>query len=119
MFDKARTLEATSSYLMLHTRAVHNNKKVRMKTVSVHAPAHATQVADRLFFAWLSSAVLVMAVTGFARTYILVPFMGLPEGTLPATALVHFHAAISFSWCVLLLAQSYLVVAGNVQQHAG
>ena len=88
-----------------------------MRSASVHGPAKATPAADRLFFAWLSLAVLAMAVAGFVRTYILVPFIGVPAGSLPATALVHFHAAISFSWCVLLLVQSCLVVAGNVQLH--
>jgi hypothetical protein len=84
----------------------------------VNGPATATPAADRLFFAWLALAILSMAVAGFTRTYILVPFVGLPAGSLPPTVLVHFHAAISFAWCVLLLAQSSLVVAGHTLRHS-
>jgi hypothetical protein len=73
--------------------------------------------AERQFFAWLSMAILAIAILGFLRNYILVPFIGLPDGLLAATAWVHVHAAIFFSWCLLLAIQSWLVVAGRVSPH--
>lgn len=73
--------------------------------------------AERRFFAWLSIAILTIALLGFLRNYILVPFAGLPEGLLPATGWVHVHAAIFFSWCVLLALQSWLVVLGRMALH--
>lgn len=73
--------------------------------------------AERQFFAWLSMAILAMALLGFLRNYILVPFAGLPDGLLPATGWVHLHAAIFFSWCLLLAIQSWLVVSGRLAPH--
>jgi hypothetical protein len=73
--------------------------------------------AERRFFAWLSVAVLAMAVAGFTRTYLLVPALGLPEGTLAPTPLVHIHASIFFGWCVLLVVQSWLVTQGRTDRH--
>lgn len=73
--------------------------------------------AERQFFAWLSIAILAMALLGFLRNYILVPFVGLPDGLLPATGWVHLHAAILFSWCLLLAIQSWLVVSGRLAPH--
>lgn len=86
-------------------------------------PASPTSVAssplarERRFFAWLSAAILAAAVLGFARTYLLVPVLGLPADMLPATPLVHLHGAVFFAWCVALLAQSWLVAAGRVRLH--
>lgn len=87
--------------------------------VSTSAPVvrHGTLADERRFFAWLSGAILAMAVIGFARTYLLVPLLGLPGGMLPATPLVHLHGAAFFTWCVVLLAQSCLVAAGRVRLH--
>ena len=55
-----------------------------------------------------------LAIVGFARTYLLVPALGRPADTLPATPLVHLHAATFFAWCVLMLAPSCLVAGGSV-----
>jgi hypothetical protein len=72
---------------------------------------------ERRFFAWLSVAILAMAVAGFLRSYVLLPVLGLPEDSLAPTALVHIHAAIFFAWCVLLAVQCWLVVANRGVQH--
>lgn len=72
---------------------------------------------EQRFFAWLAVAILAMAVAGFLRTYLLVPQLGLPAGSLPFTPLVHVHAALSFGWCILLVVQSWLVVSGRTLQH--
>lgn len=76
-----------------------------------------TIARERVYFAWLAAAILAMTVAGFLRTYFLVPLLGLPEGSLAPTTFVHVHGAIAFSWCVLLLVQSCLVIAGKVQAH--
>ncbi len=76
-----------------------------------------TIASERVYFALLAAAILAIAVAGFLRTYFLVPLLGLPEGALAPTAFVHVHGAIAFSWCVLLLVQACLVIAGNVQAH--
>lgn len=73
--------------------------------------------AERRYFAWLAAAILAMAFAGFVRTYFLVPYLGLPEGNLPYTPLVHVHAAISFAWCILLLVQSWLVASARIPVH--
>lgn len=73
--------------------------------------------AERRFFAWLSVAILMMAVTGFMRTYILVPVLGLPADQLAPTVLVHIHGAIFFGWCVLLVVQSWLVASNQIARH--
>lgn len=79
--------------------------------------ASSTLASERRFFAWLSAAILAAAVLGFARTYLLVPVLGLPADMLPATPLVHLHGATFFAWCVVLTAQSWLVSAGRVRLH--
>lgn len=76
-----------------------------------------TVAAERRFFAWLSLAVLMMAVAGFLRTYFLVPVLGLPEGALAPTPLVHIHAWVFFAWCVLLVVQSWLVASNKTSRH--
>lgn len=81
------------------------------------ALASSTIASERRFFAWLSAAILAAAVLGFARTYLLVPVLGLPADMLPATPLVHLHGATFFAWCVVLTAQSWLVSAGRVRLH--
>lgn len=80
-------------------------------------PAAARLAAERRAYAWLSGAILTAAVVGFARTYLLVPALGRPADTLPATPLVHLHAATFFGWCVLMLAQSCLVASGRIRLH--
>lgn len=76
-----------------------------------------SRAEEQRFFAWLAVAILVMAVAGFLRTYLLVPQLGLPAGSLPFTPLVHAHASLSFGWCILLVIQSWLVASGRHLQH--
>ncbi len=72
---------------------------------------------EHRFFLGLSLAILAIALAGFMRTYLLVPQLGLPQGALAFTSLVHVHAALSFGWCVLLIVQSWLVASGRTPQH--
>jgi hypothetical protein len=73
--------------------------------------------AERRFFARLCTAILAMAVIGFSRTYLLAPVIGMPQGTPPYTPLIHLHAAVMFAWCVLLMAQAWLVAGGRIALH--
>jgi hypothetical protein len=66
----------------------------------------ASPASERRYFAWLATAILLMALAGFSRTYFLVPVLGFPADTMPYTPLVHVHALVFFSWCVLLVVQS-------------
>lgn len=89
-----------------------------MQTSSNFQSRSRTNLAiERRYFAWLSTAILMVALFGFSRTYFLVPILGLPPDSLPPTPLVHAHAAIFFSWCVLLVVQSWLVASNRVVQH--
>jgi hypothetical protein len=87
-----------------------------MSTISMHH-SRANPTSERRFFAWLSVAILAMAVAGFLRTYILVPVLGLPADALEPTLLVHIHAFVFFAWCVLLVVQSWLVALNRVSDH--
>ncbi len=74
-------------------------------------------VVERQLFAWLSLAILGMVLVGFSRTYLLVPAIGMPEGSPPYSTLIHIHAVVFFSWCVLYVLQSWLVVKNRVAVH--
>ena len=73
--------------------------------------------SERRLFAWLSLVILCMVVIGFARTYLLVPTLGRPEGSLPFSLLIHVHATVFFSWCLLFLVQSWLVALSRIPLH--
>jgi hypothetical protein len=89
-----------------------------MQVSSVHhTRSYPTPASERRFFALLSIAILIMAVAGFLRTYIFVPALGLPAGALAPTTLVHIHAMVFFSWCALLVVQSWFVVSHRTSLH--
>ncbi len=73
--------------------------------------------AERRFFFWLCVGILVVVVIGFARTYLLVPVLGMPADTPPYGPLIHVHGAVMFAWCLLLVVQAGLVPAGRVALH--
>ena len=81
------------------------------------ARATLDRTEEHRFFTGLASAMLAVTVAGFARSYLLVPTLGRPEGTLPFTPLVHVHAAVAFGWCLLFVLQSWLVITGRTTQH--
>lgn len=72
---------------------------------------------EHRFFTGLAVAALLVTVAGFARTYLLVPALGLPEGNPPFTPLVHAHAAVAFAWCLLFVVQTGLVATGRTALH--
>lgn len=72
---------------------------------------------EHRFFTRLALVILGLTVLGFSRTYLLVPLLGLPPDTLPATTLVHVHAAVAFGWCFLFVVQAWLVASGRTPQH--
>ena len=79
--------------------------------------APAGRAEEHRFFIRLALAMLFMTVVGFSRTYLLVPQLGLPADGLPFTPLVHLHAAVAFGWCLLFVAQVWLVASGRTPRH--
>lgn len=77
----------------------------------------ARRAAEHRFFTTLALAMLAFTIAGFARSYLLVPQLGRPDGTLPFTTLVHVHAVVAFGWCLLFVLQSWLVATGRTPQH--
>jgi hypothetical protein len=69
--------------------------------------------SDDIFFPAMSLLILVIVVTGFARSYFL-PGMFLAK--LP-NALVHVHGALFTSWIVLLVLQNALVAVRKLRWH--
>jgi hypothetical protein len=68
---------------------------------------------EHRLFALSSLALLVLVVTGFARTY----FLKLAFGTPELTPLLHLHGALMSAWFVLFLAQVGLVASRRVRWH--
>ena len=62
---------------------------------------------------WAAVAVILIAVTGFGRSYYFRPIFGRPS--LPL--LLHIHGLIMSLWCVLFFAQTWLVQARRVDLH--
>ncbi len=73
--------------------------------------------AERRRFAWLAVAILVMALIGFTRTYLLVPWLGMPRDTPGYSWLIHLHAAVFFGWLLFFVLQSFWVGSGQIQRH--
>lgn len=72
---------------------------------------------EHRFFAGLALSFLVVTLAGFGRTYLLVPFLGLPLGALPPSPLIHAHGATALAWCLLFAVQPLLVWQGRVDLH--
>ena len=89
-----------------------------MHTPPLSSRSHLSPPAvERRLFAWLSLAILGMVLIGFSRTYLLVPTLGMPEGSPPYSMLIHIHAAVFFSWCCLYVLQSWLVAKNRFEVH--
>ncbi|HWS90666.1 MAG TPA: hypothetical protein VN282_27100 [Pyrinomonadaceae bacterium] len=81
------------------------------------AAADALKVArrrERLFYAGMAVAFLLVVFAGFARSYYLKPYFGTPPAMTP---LLHLHGLIFSAWIVLLLAQTALVAAKRTRVH--
>jgi hypothetical protein len=68
---------------------------------------------DDIFFPAMALLLLILVVTGFAKTYFLpgMMFAKLPNG------LVHIHGAVFVSWILLLVAQTFLAATHNLKIH--
>jgi hypothetical protein len=75
----------------------------------------APPLADRRssFYVWLSLAVILIAVGGFARTY-LIP---VATGQFHRGAIVHVHGLLFFGWTLLLAVQTLFVGRRRVNLH--
>lgn len=69
--------------------------------------------AGRRFFFVMSGLLLLFVVVGFARTFFLKPFFGVP----PYGWHLYVHGAVLTAWFVVLFVQTSLVATGRVRHH--
>lgn len=72
-----------------------------------------TAARDRLFFAGMASAILLIVLIAFSGTYYLRAFTAEP----PFATLVHIHAFAFTFWVLLFFAQTTLIAAGRTDVH--
>jgi hypothetical protein len=78
--------------------------------------ARANQFAvasERRFFAWLAGLIVVLVFVGFARTYYLHTFFGMPA----LSRFLHFHGVVMTGWIVLFAVQTFLIASHHRQTH--
>jgi hypothetical protein len=80
--------------------------------VASTASAHVRR-REHLFFTGVALAATALVVAGFAPTYFLKAWFGLPA--LPA--ILHVHGMVMTSWFVLLIVQTALVARGRTDVH--
>jgi hypothetical protein len=76
------------------------------------ALAYAGVRTDR-FYVRMASAMLAVALVGFAPTY----WVPLGRGTLAVTPVVHAHALVFFGWMLLFWTQTWLAANGSFVRH--
>lgn len=69
--------------------------------------------AERRFFAWLAGSSVVLVFVGFARTYYLHSWFGMPALSL----FLHFHAAVMTGWIALFAVQTFLIASNRTRAH--
>ena len=75
-------------------------------------------VTEHRFFSALTLALALIAIIGFARTYVLRPVLPVPSPAPAAlTQLIHVHAALFIGWLAVLCAQVRLVARRNLSAH--
>jgi hypothetical protein len=80
---------------------------------AVDLPHADSATADRRFYFFLTTLILLVAVVGFAPSS-----TGILGGTIPTPPLiVHLHAAAMLTWLLLLVSQAGLVTAGRRDLH--
>ncbi|SNS38699.1 hypothetical protein SAMN06295912_105168 [Sphingomonas laterariae] len=72
---------------------------------------------ERLFYSGAAWSMLAAVLIGFAPSWFLVPFNGLPAHIVPPTPLVHLHGAVFSAWMLLFVTQTSLVAAGRTDIH--
>ena len=75
--------------------------------------AGAREGASRMFYVWMASACLAIAVLGFMPTY----FVPIAKGSFKAEPIVHIHGLILFSWVTFFFTQTWLVAQGKTLAH--
>lgn len=68
---------------------------------------------ERVFYTGMAVAIAITVFAGFARTYYLRPYFGMP----PLMPLLHLHGLVFSSWLLLFLTQSLLVAARRTDVH--
>lgn len=82
-------------------------------TLATTAPRPNDRRQERRFFTGMAIIFVLVAFVGFAPTYYLGRFYGAPK----LEALVHVHAVIASSWCILFLVQATLIATHRVRIH--
>ena len=77
--------------------------------------AGADRAAERRFYLGVSLAMVLAVLVGFSRSFFLRPLF--PSGPAPSEPIFYVHGALFTAWCVLLVAQAWLVGAGRTDVH--
>jgi hypothetical protein len=70
--------------------------------------------SERRLYTWAAIAIVLIVLTGFARSYYLKGFFGTPA--LPG-GLVHLHGLVMTSWVVLFVVQVRLIASHRTPLH--
>ena len=85
-----------------------------MTTLIDDRRVHAAVAAPaRYFYVYMALACAAVAFLGFAPTY----WVPLAHGTFSASAVVHFHGLLFFTWTLYFAFQSWLAASGRVAWH--
>jgi hypothetical protein len=69
--------------------------------------------AERRFFAWLATAIVLLVFIGFSRTYYLRTLFNTPK----LSTFLHIHAAIMTGWIGLFAVQTFLIASHHIRIH--
>lgn len=85
-----------------------------MVTVEAARPQRAT---ERRFYLWITAAMGLTVLVGFARSFFLRPWFPEIRAQTPVESFFYWHGALFALWMVLLAAQPALVAARRVDLH--
>ena len=80
---------------------------------SLRSPKSPPREAERRFFFWTASAILLLVFIGFSRTYFLHKLFGRPE----VSRFLSIHGAVMSGWILLFFVQTALISARRVNMH--
>jgi hypothetical protein len=85
-----------------------------MVTVEAARPQRAT---ERRFYLWITAAMGLTVLVGFARSFFLRPWFPEMRAHTPSESFFYWHGALFALWMALLAAQPALVAARRVDLH--
>ena len=98
--------------MQTNSRVISEPNEVTAAT-SRHFPSRSSVVSERFFFLSITTLISAAVFYGFGSEYVRFRAEYFPFPSL----LVYIHAALFFSWMLLLLTQASLVSAGRVAWH--